>query len=625
LTRKLALPFALVALLTVLVLAQSAAAAITSSSIDSPADPTYFFWDGSSAVAFHVHGTASGSGSVDLDCFDSSGTASPLVASVPVSAGAFAADVTNSQVNFGNPCVLRAVPAGDSAHHPPGDTGDPFQGPTLFESSFSENIFGGQLNDFEYLNNGLGAVVDLHSASGGAINYTQLPAPGTLALSEPLFFGNGYFNGGSLINVDGADSFLPDSASGFTPGWEGLHYTKAFDPATGAATVTSQEPAVTCADAGCSSYVPAGIELDRTVKTSDGGHVISMTDSWRSTDGAPHALDATYAQEFHTSNAGAAFLFPGASGFQVYAQDDTIALPHGPGTVYVKEDHTTPDTGDVTDTHPQCAVSYASAPDSSAIFSFVSSNASEWDSHYVRTVPATGAVTLRFSYAQAFALSDVQALAQAAIASFSPSIAITSPVDGSHSSSPTITVTGTASDGAGIASVQVNGQNVSVGGDESWSRQMTLSPGANQVTAVATDVDGLTAQRQITVTYTPPTPPPPKPHLTVGRPHATHSGVSFRLTCASAKCSGSATLTATELVRIQSKLVGLAARTLRKAVTVGRASFSLQPGSSKTVTVRLGATGRKLLAHFKRLPVKVSITGLPAKKLTIRAKRRHRR
>jgi Glucodextranase, domain B len=560
-----------------LLCAQSAAAAITSSSIDSPASPYRFFADQSSSVAFTVHGTASGTGSVDLNCYAYNSTRT-VVGSVPVTNGEFTAQVTNSQAysGIGAPCVLRAVPQGDSTARPPSATGDPFQGPTLTD----------------------------------------------------------------------ALAYLPNSASGTTPGWLPLQYTKSLDPSTGAITFTSHEPAVKCADQSCTSYTAAGVELDRTIQMNQDGHVIVLTDSWRSTDGASHALDATYVQGVHTGADHASFLFPGSSGFQDYPLNASISLPHGPGTIYIKEDQATPDTGDAT--HPQGAVTYASAPDSAAVFTYSDETGgtsyAEWDAHYVRTVPATGALVLRFSYAQQYALADVKALAQAAVNSFAPSLAITSPADGSSTTNPHATISGTATDSAGITSLTVNGQAVNVAGNGSWSAPVVLAAGANQITAVATDADGFTTTRQLTVTYTPPAPAPgpgsqpsqPSQISTLtlrGKPAAIARGVRVRLLCNGASCVGSARLTVSELVRSSDgRVVSLQGRrrpgTFRRTVTVGQIAFTLRAGQTALLTIRLNAQGRKLLAQFGRLSVNLSIASgqrvtIATARLTINAPKQH--
>jgi Glucodextranase, domain B len=634
---RTALPFLLVVLLAGLFMAQPAGGAIVpSSNIDTPSDGFHFWADQSSTNDFTVHGTTSGiAGSVDINCYTAGGYGS-VVPNVTVTAGEFNTPVTNVQAYnaIGAPCVLRAVPHGDTDPHPPSASSDPYQGPRVAESWGDTSETSGLVSGYDFVNNGFGGEFELKAVGEGGLATSELFAPGSVSPSESLFYEDAYTHSGSQITVDGQEADAASFDAG-APGVPAIQVTKTLDPATGALTVTDREPLVKCTSMSCTSDMSAGVELDRTWQTGSDGKLASLTDSWRSTDGSQHSLDAIYVESFNTSSAHGAFLFPGSSGFQDYAHNASVAFPHGPGTVFVKEDGTTPDAGD--GTHPQGAVTYASAPDSSAVFTSSDQdtpNYSEWDAHYVRTIPASGAVTLRFSYAQAYALSDVQALAQETLAGFAPSLAIASPANGSSSTSAGVTVSGTASDDAGIASLTVNGHAVSVQSDGSWSAPVTLAPGANTVTAVATDADGITTQRQITITYTPHPSSPPTAHLALlGVPHALANGVSLRLSCSAASCSGTATLTATELLsKPGGKLLGVTAARKRKkkTVTVGRASFSIQAGATKTVTVKLNASGRKLLKRFKRLPVQLQVklssgakpTTVATKKLTIKKKKR---
>ena len=82
-----------------------------------------------------------------------------------------------------------------------------------------------------------------------------------------------------------------------------------------------------------------------------------------------------------------------------------------------------------------------------------------------------------------------------------PALTIASPADGTTVTTPTITVTGTASDGSGIANVKVDG--VLATGTTSWSVNLTLTDGENTITVVATDGAGLSTTETITITYTP--------------------------------------------------------------------------------------------------------------------------
>jgi sulfatase modifying factor 1 len=96
-----------------------------------------------------------------------------------------------------------------------------------------------------------------------------------------------------------------------------------------------------------------------------------------------------------------------------------------------------------------------------------------------------------------------------------PSLTISSPADGSSVTNSSVTVSGTASDAgrgsSGIASATVNAlraNNDTATGDgtANWSRAVTLSPGANAITVVATDGANNTTTSSITVTYNPPSP-----------------------------------------------------------------------------------------------------------------------
>jgi hypothetical protein len=98
-----------------------------------------------------------------------------------------------------------------------------------------------------------------------------------------------------------------------------------------------------------------------------------------------------------------------------------------------------------------------------------------------------------------------------------PVLGITSPANGATTVAPAVTLAGTTSAGSGITSLTVAGQTVPVASDGSWSTTVPLNPGANTITALATDGAGATRQAQVTVVYQPPAPisassaPPPPP------------------------------------------------------------------------------------------------------------------
>ena len=94
-----------------------------------------------------------------------------------------------------------------------------------------------------------------------------------------------------------------------------------------------------------------------------------------------------------------------------------------------------------------------------------------------------------------------------------PTVAITSPANGATVTSPSLPVSGNATDSGrgndGVSSVTVNGVSASGGtaagsGTANWSATVTLTPGQNTITAVARDSLNNAGQQQITVTYNPP-------------------------------------------------------------------------------------------------------------------------
>src|SRR5262249_15470932 len=91
-----------------------------------------------------------------------------------------------------------------------------------------------------------------------------------------------------------------------------------------------------------------------------------------------------------------------------------------------------------------------------------------------------------------------------------PSVAITDPAaDGSTVDTAGVTVKGTASDNRGVASLKVNGADVSVAGDGTWSAPITLAEGPNTVSAVVADQPGNTVTATRAITYAKPASPPP--------------------------------------------------------------------------------------------------------------------
>jgi hypothetical protein len=120
----------------------------------------------------------------------------------------------------------------------------------------------------------------------------------------------------------------------------------------------------------------------------------------------------------------------------------------------------------------------------------------------------------------------------------------------------------------------------------------------------------------------------------IGSPASNGAGVTDRLICAPSAlrpCRATETLTTTETIQ-GGRPVALSASTRRKrrTVIVATKTVMIQPGKKVTVTVKLNATGRKLLARFGKLPATLTIAllqngrhlAIANKKLTVKPKKK---
>ncbi|RII26812.1 MAG: hypothetical protein CXR31_10435 [Geobacter sp.] len=99
------------------------------------------------------------------------------------------------------------------------------------------------------------------------------------------------------------------------------------------------------------------------------------------------------------------------------------------------------------------------------------------------------------------------------VAQASLNLTVSALADGTYTNNGTLNISGSAIDTAGIQSVTVNGQPVTVNADGSFSYAMTLQAGANTVTVIATDNAGTQKTDTRTITFD-----PAAPVLTVSAP-----------------------------------------------------------------------------------------------------------
>ena len=629
--------------------AGSAAAEVKKSEITAPANPSYLLYDGTAEKhEFTVSGTTEGSGNVDINCYYESGESETLEEEVEPEGHKFSVEVSTAELPE-NPCVLRAVPEGDVSPHPPGSP-SAFSGPEIAPSDWTVQKDSATSVMFNYglEDRTLSSLLSIESAGACGLTESNLYSNPLLVPGDTLFDCDGVLSGGndrflsgrSALAVDGHNAYdafaaneLYESLKPSTPS-PPVTVTRAIDPATGLVTLHESEALVVCSGStvafpetkeSCGSFTPAGVALERTWRSASDGRLLYMTDAFVSTDGKTHALDAVYGNEMFEAAPGGAYRFPGSGEFAGVTKGQTVSLPAGAGTILYKEKATAPD-GEYQ--HPVAAFAYDAQPSGSLSFvkgtGEVAPTVNVFNMPFAHTVPASGAYVVRLAYAQGSGAAETQALAEGAIASFAPSIAIGSPAGGSTVSTPSVVVSGSASDTGALASVSVNGVAATLEAGGAWSATVPLAAGANTITATATDQAGLTKSAAIGLAYAPPPPPPPPPlpsKPAVPAPQASRvgsaSGASGKVTVTLA-CNGSPGaickvglgLTTTEHLK-GSRITALSAR--NKVVTVSRASVSIPAGHRLTVTLKLNAAGRALLARFKRLPTTLTATAGPSR------------
>ena len=414
------------------------------SQITSPTDPAYLFDNASLSPTFTISGTTDML-EVDVRCYDGSTPTSysKIAEKVKVTSGAFSVSAPLANLPD-QPCVLRAVPTGDAEAHPPG-TADPFAGPRVARSLFSTSTESSVTYGYDVEPTTLAAYLGIESVGEEGLYYSYLFAPGTLTKSASGFYDNASLTGEnqppsgsatrSELQIDGANAYAPDVAralgtklvSKALPGTPSISVGTPEETGPGEFAIHESDPIVECSpeanvfpptSTSCKEFVPTGAQLDRTWQSTHEDRVALMTDSWSSTDGHTHALDALYNQELSQHSEGA-FEFPGASSFVAVSKGQTESLSGGPGIVYYKTNAATPDGGDLE--NPQLAIVYDTAPDGSLAFHEGSTKTSarpDFEMHYVRTIPASGSFILHMGFVTEYSLAAVKSLAGEVLATY---------------------------------------------------------------------------------------------------------------------------------------------------------------------------------------------------------------
>jgi hypothetical protein len=534
------------AIVTALLGPQSALADVTHSAITTPAAATSVWVDlnnrtGSLAITGTSDGTTGDA--VDLVCTytDEDGPeADDLSDEVPVDASgnfSFTAGPAELGGLRGDNCILRAIPTDSEP-----DDYSPFAGPQLMVGGIQRSTLQtgpntGTVYDYDIIWPQPSGIFETESFGACGIADSGVYGPGPTR-SVSLFYCGAFAwptdGTRDMILVDGHPAYTPwgslsawavaNSGSTDVPGIQSVTVDAAVDPASGDLTIHETTPLVVCnpgpdtfpatADS-CSSFASAGVTLHRTIVQDKDGRMATVRDAWSSTNGAAHDLDIEYETDFASAAALFQLGWNKAAGFTAYTPGTSVQVPDGgPVSIYQVDSSVTPDDP----TYAIGAVSLADPPDGLAFTRGTSSGASAMVVSYRRSVPATGVLQLDSAYSQGPTVGAVQSLATSAEDALgAPAVDITSPKNGATITKSSVTVTGTARDSGGIASLTVGGHAVKVNGDGTWSTTVSLHKGANEIDAVAKDDVGNTSTASVTVTATtggPPTglpEPPPDP------------------------------------------------------------------------------------------------------------------
>jgi hypothetical protein len=375
-----------VAGLSMVGLSAPADAAVTTTNITSPVDGThYLITNANPAGVALVEGTSNGTlgDYIDLRCYYVGAYYDVIADTQAVNPdGTFAVNVA-TDLAYGT-CLLRAVPH----NWPDGNSVTAFTGTRVTtEWNTSTAVVGGlnagKVYDYYVLFQGASAMNDYSSTTNGGLWDSRLQyADGTS--SNYLWYQNAALPGSegtrSFLKVDGRNSYGPYSAHGRfpdNPGLPQLTYTATRNPTTGVTTIHETDPIVVCPNetpfpptaGSCTQFTSAGVRLERTIITDDGGRQVHISDVWRSTDGHAHTISAHYDEwvsgKDTSSNSlvetAVSLKLPWLGGsFETFTSDTVFPGPaRVPASVFVRNDNAAPDGNTV---GPRGAVSFDVAP-----------------------------------------------------------------------------------------------------------------------------------------------------------------------------------------------------------------------------------------------------------------------
>ena len=411
----------------------SAGAAVTATTVSQPVtDPSVLVFVEPTGVPLTVSGTSNGgTGRLDLRC---EGAATPVVdANVrPAASGVWTATLSPAAVGAlsARTCFLHAVPHGNA-----GTNRAAFAGKrVMFQRSRVTAVVGGPNNgvpyDFRYWSPQLLGRSIWQSVSTCGLAGASTIAPTTFHISASAFPCAGFVapttSGRAGVLVDHANAYMPSAAATLFNGSAnalGLLASQtsiSTDPSTGNVLMRETENLLRCSpDAAtlpataltCSSFVSAGVKLDRLIIQQGDGRQALVTDTWSSTDGRHHQVDVFY--EDRLGGSAPVVSFPWAGGFTSYPPGFTQTPPAtAPFSFFTRSSPSAPD-GDLN--NPQGAITLQDRPTSLRF----RTGAAIW-TQYVRTLTPETPTRISFGFSWASAQADLTTLIGQAERSLGP-------------------------------------------------------------------------------------------------------------------------------------------------------------------------------------------------------------
>jgi hypothetical protein len=395
-------------------------------------DPSVLVFVEPTGVPLTVSGTSNGgTGRLDLRC---EGAATPVAdANVrPAATGVWTTTLSPAAVSAlsAHTCFLHAVPHGNA-----GTNRTAFAGKrVMFQRSRVTAVVGGPNNgvpyDFRYWAPQLLGRSIWQSVSACGLASASTIAPTSFHISGSAFPCAGFVasttSGRAGVLVDHANAYMPSAAATLFNGSAnalGLLASQtsiSTDPSTGNVLIRETENLLRCSpDAAtlpataltCSSFVSAGVKLDRLIIQQGDGRQALVTDTWSSTDGRHHQVDVFY--EDRLGGSAPVVSFPWAGGFTSYPPGFTQAPPAtAPFSFFTRSSPSAPD-GDLN--NPQGAITLQDRPTSLRF----RTGAAIW-TQYVRTLTPETPTRISFGFSWASTQGDLTTLIGQAERSLGP-------------------------------------------------------------------------------------------------------------------------------------------------------------------------------------------------------------